>query len=212
MATSAQQEIEVAPPRQYGGLSLHILFALSRFAREMLHLRRNPRTWQLFRVALGLTGAGLVILPLSLWESWTAGIVGLVLFTASVLLPRADTETPGNRKARELGAATVLDGGKYQPGNAPAAAVQIFVSAEHIWALDFHLQPLLVIPAPEISSVRAEESDGRWNLRIRWLDHTADFYYRGIFAELLARRAETLLRAALPAARPAPPKRRAATA
>lgn len=199
-------------PDRFRNVSIHTLFALANLARNLLHLRRNPRSWQLFRVALGLAGAALVILPLSLWSSWTAGIAGLAMFTTAILLPRANTETLAHRKARELGAPIVLEGGKYQPGNAPAAAVQIFVSPEYIWALDFHLQPLLVIPAPEISSVRAEESAGVWNLQIRWLDHTADFSYRGIFAEILARKAETLLRAALPAARPAPPKRRAATA
>ena len=30
--------------------------------------------------------------------------------------------------------------------------VQLFVGAEHIWALDSHFQPLLVIPAAEITS------------------------------------------------------------
>jgi hypothetical protein len=199
-------------PGRFRYVSIHILFAFSQLARNLLHLRRNPRSWQLFRVALGLAGAALVILPLSLWNSWTAGIAGLAMFTAAILLPRASTETRANRKARELGAPIVLDGGKYQPGNAPAAAVQIFVSAENLWALDSRFQPLLVIPAPEISSVRAEESSGGWNLRIRWLDRTAEFSYRGIFAELLARRAETSLRAALPAAPPAAPKRRAAGA
>jgi hypothetical protein len=214
MSTTATRETSQrkgSAPRS-PSVSIHFLYALARLAHNLLHLRRNPRSWQLFRVALGLTGAAFVILPLGLWYSWTTGIVGMVMFTAAILLPRADTETLANRKARELGAPLVLDGGKYQLGNAPAAAVQIFVSAENLWALDSRLQPLLVIPAPEISSVRAEESFGGWNLRIRWLDHTAEFFYRGIFAELMARRAQTSLRAALPAAAPAPQKRRAAGA
>jgi len=199
-------------PGRFRYVSVHTLFALAQLVHDLLHLRRNPRSWQLFRVALGLAGAALVILPLSLWNSWTAGIAGLAMFTAAILLPRASTETRANRKGRELGAPIVLDGGKYQPGKAPAAAVQIFASAENIWALDSHFLPLLVIPTSQISSLRAEESAGRWNLQIRWLDHTADFSYRGIFAELLSRRAETSLRAALPAAPPAAPKRRAAGA
>jgi hypothetical protein len=214
MSTTVHREItqEQASASRFPNFFIHILYALSHLAYNLLHLRRNPRSWQLFRIALGLAGAALVILPLSLWYSWTAGIVGMAMFTAAILLPRANTEPLANRKARELGAPLVLDGGEYQPGNAPAAAVQIFVSAENIWALDSRFQPLLVIPAPEISSVRAEESSGGWNLRIRWLDHTAEFSYRGIFAELLARRAESSLRAALPAAPPAAPKRRAAGA
>jgi hypothetical protein len=214
MSTTAPREVTQQQGSAPGSpsVSIHFLYALARLAHNLLHLRRNPRSWQLFRVALGLAGAALVILPLGLWYSWTAGIVGMAMFTTAILLPRADIEAPANRKARELGAPLVLDGGKYQPGNAPAAAVQIFVSAENLWVLDSHFQPLLVIPSLEISSVRAEESSGGWNLRIRWLDHAAEFSYRGIFAELLARRAETSLRAALPAAPPAAPKRRAASA
>jgi hypothetical protein len=188
------------------------LFALAQLAHNLLHLRRNPRSWLVFRVALGFAGAALVILPLSLWNSWTAGIAGLTMFTAAILLPPAKPGTRADRKARELGALFVLNGGKYQPGNAPAAAVQIFVGAENIWALDSRFQPLLVIPTAEISSVRAEDSAGPWNLQIRWLDRAAEFSYRGIFAELLARTAESSLRAVIPAALPLAPKRRAAGA
>jgi hypothetical protein len=165
-----------------------------------------------FRVALGFAGAALVILPLSLWNSWAAGIAGLAMFTAAILLPPAKPGTSADRTARDLGALIVLDGGKYQPVNAPPAAAQVFVSAENIWALDPHFQPLLAVPTSQISSVRAEESAGRWNLQVRWLDHTAEFSYRGIFAEFLARRAETSLCAVIPAALPVAPKRRAAGA
>ena len=191
---------------------MNALFALAQLAHNLLHLRRNPRSWLVFRVALGFAGAALVILPLSLWNSWTAGIAGLAMFTAAILLPPAKPGTSADRIARDLGALIIVNGGKYQPGNAPAAAVQIFVGAENIWALDSRVQPLIVIPTSQISSVRAEESAGLWNLQIRWLDNTAEFSYRGIFAELLARRAESSLRAVMPAALPIAPKRRAAGA
>jgi len=191
---------------------MNALFALAQLMHNLLHLRRNPRSWLVFRVALGFAGAALVILPLSLWNSWTAGIAGLAMFTVAILLPPAKIETSAHRKARELGALVIVNGGKYQPGNAPPAAAQVFVGTENIWALDSHFQPLLVIPTSQISSVRAEESARRWNLRIRWLDRTTEFSYRGIFAELLARKAETSLRAVLPAALPVAPKRRAAGA
>jgi hypothetical protein len=191
---------------------MNALFALAQLAHNLLHLRRNPRSWVVFRVALGFAGAALVILPLSLWNSWTAGIAGLAMFTAAILLPPAKPGTSADRKARELGALFVLDGGKYHSENAPAAAVHIFVGAENIWALDSRFQPLLVIPTAEISSVRAEDSANLWNLQIRWLDRTAEFSYRGIFAELLARTAENSLRAVIPATLPLVPKRRAAGA
>jgi hypothetical protein len=191
---------------------MNALFALAQLAHNLLHLRRNPRSWVVFRVALGFAGAALVILPLSLWNSWTAGIAGLAMFTVAILLPPAKPGTSADRIARDLGELVIVNGGKYQPGNAPAAAVQIFVGAENIWALDSRFQPLLVIPTSQIFSVRAEESAGLWNLQIRWLDNTAEFSYRGIFAELLARRAESSLRAVMPAALPIAPKRRAAGA
>jgi hypothetical protein len=191
---------------------MNALFTLAQLMHNLLHLRRNPRSWLVFRVALGFAGAALVILPLSLWNSWTAGIAGLAMFTVAILLPPAKIETSAHRKARELGALVIVNGGKYQPGNAPPAAAQVFVGTENIWALDSHFQPLLVIPTSQISSVRAEESARRWNLQIRWLDRTTEFSYRGIFAELLARKAETSLRAVLPAALPVAPKRRAAGA
>ena len=161
---------------------MNALFALAQLAHNLLHLRRNPRSWLVFRVALGFAGAALVILPLSLWNSWTAGIAGLAMFTVAILLPPAKPGTSADRAARELGAFVIVNGGKYQPGNAPAAAMQIFVGAENIWALDSRFQPLLVISMSQISSVCAEDSAGLWNLQIRWLDHTAEFSYRGIFA------------------------------
>jgi len=188
------------------------LFALAQIVPNLLHLQRNPRSWLVFRVALGFAGAALVVLPLSVWNSWITAIIGLAMFTAAILLPSDNADTSADRKARELDALLVVNGGKYQPGNAPAAAVRIFVGAEHIWTLDSHFQPLLVIPTAEISSVRAEESGGRWNLQVRWTDHTAEFSYRGFFAEHLARTAESALRDVMPTSLPALPKRRAAGA
>jgi hypothetical protein len=199
-------------PARFRNASIHALFAFVQLLHNFLHLRRNPRSWLVFRIVLAIVGANLVVLPLSLWNSWTAAIVGLAMFTAAILLPAAQTESNTDRKARELGVLLVLDGGKYQSGNAPAAAVQIFVGAEHIWALDSRFQPLLVILTAEISSVRAEESGGGWILQIRSLDHTAEFSYRGFFAEHLARAAESTLRSVMRTSLPALPKRRAASA
>jgi len=121
MSTTASREItqQQGSAPLFRNFSIHVLFALAQLAHNLLHLRRNPRSWQLFRVALGLAGAALVILPLSLWNSWTAGIAGLAMFTTAILLPRANTETLVNRKAREFGAPLVLDGGKYRSGDAP---------------------------------------------------------------------------------------------
>src|SRR5260370_7691273 len=115
---------------------MNALFALAQLMHNLLHLRRNPRSWLVFRAALGFTGAALVVLPLSLWNSWFVAIVGLAMFTAAILLPPAKIGTTADRKARELGALFIVNGVKYHPGNAPAAPVHIFFGTDNIFPLD----------------------------------------------------------------------------
>ncbi len=129
-------------------------------------------------------------------------IFGLGLFVVSILMPPAETESDTDRKARELGASSVVSGGQYQPGNAPAADARLFISPAHIWALTGNFEPLLVIPTPEIAKLWVEEEAGSWHLRIRWADHKAEFSFSGIFAERYARLAEESIRGALPSSLP----------
>jgi hypothetical protein len=184
-------------------------FALLQRSPQLLRLHRNEKSWTLLRFAVGCFGAALVILPLSLWRSgWITAIFGLSLFVVSILLPPAELESATDRKARELGANTVVGGGEYQPGNAPVAHVQLFISPTHTWALDKNFEPLIVIPTAGISGLDVESSGDRWLLHVRWANHRAEFCFRGIFAERFAHLAEESLRQA---ARPSP-KRRAARA
>jgi len=67
-------------------------------------------------------------------------------------------------------------------------------------------------PAAQIISTISSESAGDWIVRVRWAEHTADFHYRGIFAEHLARVAESTLRSVIQPGLPVIPKKRAATA
>jgi len=188
-----------------------IFLVIHRFPR-LLQLHRNEKSWALFRIALACLGAAIIILPLSLWNGWITASFGLLLFVAAILLPPAQLESATDRKARELGAQTVVSGGIYEPQNAPAAEVRLFVSPAHIWVLDAHFDPLLVMSAPEISSLRVEEKDQRWLLQIRWADQKAEFAFAGFFAERFARLAEESIRAALPQKLPASTKRRAVSA
>lgn len=188
------------------------LFAAVLIIPRILHLRRNPGCWAAFRVILGFAGAGLVILPLSLWNSYLLSVAGLGMFIAAILLPPAKPDTSVDDRARALGALVVVNGGRYQPGNAAASAARLFVGSEHIWALDSHLQPLLVIPIAEITSIAAEQAESEWRLRIRWADRAAEFNYAGVFAEHLARVADSTLRGVMHPALPVLPQRRAASA
>ena len=90
--------------------------------------------------------------------------------------------------------------------------MQLYVGAESVWALDRRFQPLLEIPVSEITTACTEQSEESWRLRMTWASHTAEFSYRGIFAEHLARVAETTIRGVMRPALPVFPQRRAAGA
>jgi hypothetical protein len=193
-------------------LAVGALFALVLLIPKILHVRRNPRSWMLFRIFLGVAGAALVVLPLGLGTSFVPAIVGLALFISAILLPPAKPDANADVKAHELGALVVVNGGSFQPGSVPSAAVQLFVSAESVWVLDRSFQPLLEIPASEITAACAEPSEESWRLRMTWANHTAEFSYGGIFAEHLARVAESTIRSVMRPAFPVLPQRRAAGA
>ena len=171
-------------------------FLMIQHSPKVLALYRNEKAWTLFRVALGFFGAALVLLPLALWSGYLTALFGLALFVLSILLPPAELESATDRKARELGAQTVVSGGDYQPDTNPARAVQLFVSPSHTWAMDKNFDPLVVIATAEIKSLRVEPTKEHWVLHVWWGDHKAEFVYKGIFAERFARLAEESLRAA----------------
>ena len=206
---ASQQDSVAIRLRNFG---LSALFALVLLLPKLLNLRRDPRSWLAFRIVLAIAGAALVILPLSLWNSWTAAIAGLAMFLAAILLPDAKPDTTLADTAARLGALVIVNGGGYQSEDAQLLAAQLFVCPERIWALDSHLHPILVIPTSQISSAIAAESAGDWILRVRWDEHTADFHYHGIFAEHLARVAESTLRSVIHPVLPVLPQKRAATA
>ena len=198
-------------PRVRGFIGAALFLAMQRFPR-LLRLHRNPHSWTLFRIAMAGFGAALVILPLGLWHGWMTAIFGLALFVVAVLLPPAEVESSTDRKARELGAQTVVSGGEYQPSNAPAASTRLFIAPEHIWALDSRLHPLVVIPMGEISRLRVESGPSGWILQARWGENKAEFTYTGVFAERFARLAEESILAANPSAANVAPKKKAAGA
>jgi hypothetical protein len=192
--------------------AIGILFAVVLLVPKMLLIRRDQRSWMAFRILLSLAGAGLVVLPLAFWNNWLAGIAGLAMFLAAVLLPPAKPHTLVDDKAKELGALVVVNGGKYRPGTGPASAVQLFVGSANIWALNSHLHPLLAFPTSGISSVHAVETPSGWIVRVRWMDRVAEFSYTGIFAEHLARVAESTIQRVMHSSLPVLPRSRAARA
>ncbi len=203
-------------PQRSGATLRHVfigaLFAVVLLIPRLLRVRRNAHSWMLFRIFLGVAGAALVLVPLGSWSNYLLAIVGLALFVSAILLPPAKPQTSANDKARELHALIVVNGGRYCPVHASSAAVRLFVGAERISVLDASFQPLLEIPVNEITAARAEETEKGWLLQVTWADHTVEFSYRGVFAEHLARVAETTLHSVMRPSLPVLPQRRAAGA
>jgi hypothetical protein len=180
------------------------LFLLIQRSPKILKIYRNEQSWALFRVALGCFGAALVILPIGLWHGYYTAVFGMLFFVLSILLPPAELESGTDRKARELGAQTVVSGGEIQLANAASSPVQFFISPSQTWAMNKNYDPLVVITTGEIATVDVLPRENHWILVVRWGEHKAEFCYRGIFAERFARLAEESLRQASVAAQPIP--------
>jgi len=187
------------------------LFFVSRTFPKVLTLRSSPSAWTAFRILLGIAGAALVVLPLSLWNAWAFAPVGLVLFLLAVLLPPLRQDRGSAQAIAQLGAYMVLDGGKFSPasntvsddqGSEPICnprnnefcAVNLYLTPTRVWALDSQLRPLAVIPAGEVSMATAFPSKSDWILRLGWKENSAEFIFDGLFGERRARLAEAGLR------------------
>src|SRR6267154_5653723 len=81
---AATQEVSAGAAARLRDAAIGSIFALVLLLPKLLNLRRDRRTWVAFRILLAFAGASLVILPLSLWNSWTAGIAGLAMFLAAI--------------------------------------------------------------------------------------------------------------------------------
>ena len=176
-------------------------------------LRGSVRSWNFFRFVLGFVGAAFVLFPLTSGNNYVLSLIGLVMFVTAILLPRTKPQTRVDVKARELGAIAVVNGGRIRFKNSSSSVrVRLFVCWERISVLDANLHMLFEIPAPEIVSAQVVQAEKRWVLELKWTTHTANFFYRGIFAGHLARAAEgTIRRVMRPTVAP-PVQRRAASA
>src|SRR6202051_3179330 len=186
-------------------------FAVVLLVPKLLSLRRDERSWIIFRMVLGIFGAALVVLPIGFFGSYFLALAGLAAFIVAILLPPPKATSGTDDIARELGALVVVDGGTFRSGTF-AVPVQLFVGSQKLWALEADFHPLLVIPVAELISAHVEEMDGKCILRLRWADRSAIFSYSGVFAENLARTAESTVQSVMHPSVPVLPRRRAASA
>ncbi len=103
---SAAPSPAIAQPETFGKRLRHLLigtlFALVLLIPKILHARRNPRSWMLFRIFLAVAGAALVIAPLGAWSSYAPAVLGLTMFISAILLPPAKPESKIDNTARAL--------------------------------------------------------------------------------------------------------------
>lgn len=196
-----------------------ILVSTSAQISYQLHPRRNRHSWFFIRFFLGIFGAGLVVLPLALPESWIAAIFGLVLFLTAILLPSSlksheegELALGENEAVPEAPRKIVLEGADFCSASAPPVRVQIFVSEEQILAMKPNLQPAVVIPTIEISSVFLQRVENSWLLFLEWPGNETVFSFRGFFGERNARKAEAAICNFIRTSPPEKPKVRAAGA
>jgi hypothetical protein len=189
-----------------------VMFAVVLLVPRILHARRNPKSWMLFRILLGIAGAALVVFPVGLPNGYVIPLVGLAMFVLAILLPAAKPGTSTDDKARELGALVVVNGGRFKVGEGPSFVAQLFVGPDFVCVLDSRFQSHLRIPSGDITFAQAEESHGHWFLRVEWPTGIAVFDYRGVFSEHLARVAESTIHSVMRPALAVLPHRRAASA
>jgi hypothetical protein len=188
--------------------ALAVLFAAILVIPKVRALRRKIWEWSAVRILVALLGCLLG------WRYKHANggvvdlVVGIVLM-AFGLLVRAKREAKSvDAQARELDALVVLNGGAFIPAGSerPSCLVSIFANPDRLFVVDEREHTLEEIPVirvrelaarPVLAKGEREAEAQTWELEITWESkdmRTVRFRYEGVFAEHLARVAETTIR------------------
>ena len=188
--------------------ALSVLFAAILIIPKVRRLRRKIWEWSAVRLVV----AGLGCLLGWRYKHANGGLVDLlagVALMALGLLVRAKPQTKSvDAQARELDALVVLNGGAFIPHGAerPSRLVSIFVNPDRLFVVDEREHRLEEIPMVRVRELVArplplpgepEAEAQTWDLEITWESkelRSARFRYDGVFAEHLARVAETTVR------------------
>jgi hypothetical protein len=191
--------------------ALSVLFTAILIIPKIRALRRKIWEWSAVRLVV----AGLGCLLGWRYKHAQGGLVDLVfgiVLMAFGLLVRAKPQAKSvDAQARELDALVVLNGGAFIPRGAdrPSRLVSIFVNPDRLFVVDERPHTLEEIPVVRVRQLEArpvtapgelEEESQTWDLEISWEANemrTARFRYDGVFAEHLARVAESTLRSLL---------------
>jgi len=188
--------------------ALSVLFTAILVIPSIRRLRRKIWEWSAVRIVVASLGC-LLGWRYKHANGGTADLVVGIALMAFGLLVRAKPEAkPVDAQARELDALVVLNGGAFIPAGTerPSRLVRIFVNPDRLFVVDAREHTLEEIPLVRVRELAARpvlaqgesEADAQtWDLEIAWESkdmRTARFRYDGVFAEHLARVAETTIR------------------
>jgi hypothetical protein len=188
--------------------ALSILFAAILVIPKVRALRRKPWEWSAVRILVALLGC---------WLGWRYKhakgglgdlVVGVALMAFGLLLRTKPEAKSVDALALELDALVVLNGGAFIPPGAerPSRLARILVNPDRLFVVDEHQHTLEGIPLvrvrelvvrPVLAQGETEAEAQTWDLEITWESKdmcAARFRYDGVFAEHLARVAETTVR------------------
>ncbi len=191
MANDSFKQTEVRWSNRLRRAALWFLFALVLLIPKTLSLRKRPGLWNLLRFGVAVIGVLLFAAPET---SIGFHLFALLLILLALAVRPAQQEKSVDEQARELGALVVLNGGRFRRTDGKTLPARLFIAPERFHVLDLEHRPLLEIPWPVVSSVRAEEAGGGWQLLVEFQETTAAFHYDGFFSGHLAQIAETTLR------------------
>lgn len=194
MAEGSQAQLRLSVGERLRRAALFFLFSAVLLIPRTLSWRRRRGLWNGLRLAAAAAGA---YFAGTAKGGWLGATVGVALLLLALLARPARGGKTVNEQARELGALVVLNGGRCRTSNGKFTAVRLFVAPGRIHALDLSHRPVLEIPLAAVSVLRVEQAAEGWRLRAEWEQAAAEFYYDGVFAEHLARVAETTLRSRL---------------
>ena len=188
--------------------ALSALFSAILMIPKVRRLRRKIWEWSAVRILVVLLGCLLG------WRYRHANggaadlVVGIALMAFGVLVRAKPEAKSVDAQARERDALVVLNGGAFIPaGNErPSSIVRIFVNPDRLFVVDEREHTLEEIPVvrmrelaahPVLAPDEPEAEAQTWDLEITWESkemRTSRFRYDGVFAEHLARVAETTVR------------------
>jgi len=188
--------------------ALSVLFTAVLVIPKVRALRRKPWEWSAVRILVALLGC---------WLGWrykhaNGGLadlaVGVALMAFGLLVRTKPEAKSVDAQALELDALVVLNGGAFIPPGAerPSRLARIFVNPDRLFVVDERQHTLEEIPLirvrelavlPVLAQGETEAEAQTWDLEITWESkdmRAARFRFEGVFAEHLARVAETTVR------------------